>query len=75
MTKKGKQQKIKIDTPKKEELEEVKERFRAYRRGLREEQKEAQGGSLPFTSKDTAVGTDKTKYSRKRLPKINRDEY
>ena len=60
----------------KQELKEKqklqKERFAAYRRGAREEEIEDHNGK-PFTHPQ--VTKDKTKYNRKIMKRISRDDY
>ena len=55
----------------KERIAEMKERFRAVRRGMREDEMEEHNGK-PFTSKN--LPEVKTKYNRKRM-KNSRDDY
>ena len=55
----------------KERIAEMKERFRAVRKGMREEEMEEHNGK-PFTHKN--LPEVKTKYNRKRM-KDSRDEY
>ena len=66
----------KVKRPNKQELKEVKEqmreRFTAFRRGARDEEIEDHNGK-PFTHPQ--VTKDKTKYNRKTMKKINRDDY
>lgn len=56
----------------KENIKRQKERFAAYRRGAREEEIEDHNGK-PFTHPQ--VTPDKTKYNRKTMKKISRDDY
>ena len=62
--------------PNKQELKErknqIKERFAAFRRGSREDEIEEHNGK-PFTHPQ--VTKDKTKYNRKAMKKITRDDY
>ena len=55
----------------KERIAEMKERFRAVRRGMREDEMEEHNGK-PFTSKN--LPEVKTKYNRKWM-KNSRDDY
>lgn len=56
----------------KEVKEQMKERFAAFRRGARDEEIEDHNGK-PFTHPQ--VTKDKTKYNRKTIKKISRDDY
>lgn len=56
----------------KERREQLKERFAAFRRGSREDEINDHNGK-PFTHPQ--VTKDKTKYNRKTLKKISRDDY
>ena len=56
----------------KENIKMQKERFAAYRRGAREEEIEDHNGK-PFTHPQ--VTKDKTKYNRKIMKRISRDDY
>ncbi|MBQ4400104.1 MAG: hypothetical protein II830_02270 [Alphaproteobacteria bacterium] len=66
----------KVKKPNKQELKEVKEqmkeRFAAFRRGARDEEIEDHNGK-PFTHPQ--VTKDKTKYNRKTMKKVSRDDY
>ena len=56
----------------KENINRQKERFAAYRRGAREEEIEDHNGK-PFTHPQ--ITKDKTKYNRKIMKKVSRDDY
>lgn len=56
----------------KEKREQIKERFAAFRRGSREDEIKEHNGK-PFTHPQ--VTKDKTKYNRKNLKKVSRDDY
>ncbi|MBR1601493.1 MAG: hypothetical protein IJ677_07945 [Alphaproteobacteria bacterium] len=66
----------KLNEPTKQELKDakaqVRERFSAYRRGARDEEIQDHNGK-PFTHK--LVTQDKTKYNRKTIKRISRDDY
>ena len=66
----------KIKQPTKQELKEakaqMKERFAAYHRGARDEEIEDHNGK-PFTHPQ--ITKDKTKYNRKTMKKVSRDDY
>ena len=66
----------KVKKPNKQELKEVKEqmkeRFAAFRRGARDEEIEDHNGK-PFTHPQ--VTKDKTKYNRKTMKNVSRDDY
>ena len=66
----------KIKKPSKQDLKEaqkqLRERFAAYRRGAREDEMEDHNGK-PFTHPQ--VSKDKTKYNRKTMKKVGRDDY
>lgn len=66
----------KVKKPNKQDLKEAKEqmreKFAAYRRGARDEEIEDHNGK-PFTHPQ--VTKDKTKYNRKVMKKISRDDY
>jgi hypothetical protein len=66
----------KVKKPNKQDLKEAKEqmreRFAAYRRGARDEEIEDHNGK-PFTHPQ--VTKDKTKYNRKTMKKVSRDDY
>ena len=66
----------KIKQPTNQELKEVKaqmkERFAAYHRGSRNEEIEDHNGK-PFTHPQ--ITKDKTKYNRKTMKKVSRDDY
>lgn len=66
----------KVKKPNKQDLKEAKEqmreRFAAYRRGARDEEIEDHNGK-PFTHPQ--VTKDKTKYDRKTMKKVSRDDY
>lgn len=66
----------KVKIPSKQELKEakaqIKERFAAYHRGLRDDEIEDHAGK-PFTARQ--ITKDKTKYNRKMMKKVSRDEY
>ncbi len=53
-------------------MQELREKLAAYHRGNRQEEIEEHNGK-PFTSHNTP--TPKTKYSRKRMTKLERDDY
>jgi len=55
-----------------ERKEQIKERFAAYRRGLREDEINEHNGK-PFTSPQ--VTNDKKKYNRKIMKRVERDDY
>ena len=56
----------------KEKQKQIKERFSAYRRGARDEEIEDHNGK-PFTHPQ--ITKDKTKYNRKIMKKVSRDDY
>lgn len=56
----------------KEVKEQMKERFAAFRRGARDEEIEDHNGK-PFTHPQ--VTKDKTKYNRKTMKNVSRDDY
>lgn len=66
----------KVKKPNKQELkeakEQMKERFAAFRRGARDEEIEDHNGK-PFTHPQ--VTKDKTKYNRKTMKNVSRDDY
>ena len=66
----------KVKKPNKQELkeakEQMKERFAAYRRGARNEEIEDHNGK-PFTHPQ--VTKDRTKYNRKTMKNVSRDDY
>lgn len=55
-----------------EKKEQIKERFAAYRRGLREDEINEHNGK-PFTHPQ--VTADKKKYNRKIMKRVERDDY
>ena len=56
----------------KKEMQELRENLTAYPRGSREEEMEDHNGK-PFTSHNTP--TPKTKYNRKKMTRVERDDY
>lgn len=56
----------------KEREKQIKERFAAFRRGSREDEINDHNGK-PFTHPQ--VTKDKTKYNRKIMKKVSRDDY
>lgn len=62
----------KVKRPTKQELkeakEQMKERFAAYKKGLRQEEIEEHNGK-PFTHQN--ITKDKSKYDRKTMKKVN----